>query len=126
MADNVLSDHNAADKAIIALCILKDTKPANSRGIGPNRDDGPIFRQVAEAWYNNQTPNRDLLFQARHRIKKYARQAMGCRYGHVILDNTKDRTYMLQEYKHRFTPEDSAAKLARELEMLEKSSYGVW
>lgn len=74
-----------ADRAILILALRRLVRPKMAdgsfvKGFGGNRDDHPIFTDVCNRWARNQPIDKDVLFQARFRAKKYARQVQDTGY----------------------------------------------
>ncbi len=68
-----------ADRAIVILTLRRALRPKGANGEfipgwGANRDDHPIFTDVCNRWAQNRPIDKDVIFQARFRAKKYARQ----------------------------------------------------
>lgn len=68
-----------ADKAIVILALRRALRPKNATGAfvtgwGANRDDHPIFTDICNKWARKEPIDKDMLFQARYRAKKYSRQ----------------------------------------------------
>lgn len=123
---DVISQRLLRDKAIIAMHCLRVTKPAGDlgKGIGPNREDHPLFRQVVHMWLNGEqiTPEKlEMIESARERVTKYGRQIQRSVYYQQVIDNSM-RHEMIQNVSTAY-----AEKANRELEeAIRGETYGGW
>jgi hypothetical protein len=74
----------SVDAAIVAIALLRAERRSGQKGIGANRDDWPIFKQIADAWASNKPIAKETIFQARHRVQKYHRQVLGSLYAEPV------------------------------------------
>lgn len=120
----VLENYNAADKAIVALQLLKATKRPGQKGVGPNRDDAPIFAELIEQWRQGKGGDKETLMQARHRVRKYARQVMASVYAENVANAAVTRLAMIQSGSielQRATAEQELRELLKDV-----TGYGRW
>lgn len=113
-----------ADKAIIVMELLRCNKRGNETGVGPNRDDKPIFKQIVEKWDRGESVDSQLLFMARHRVQKYRRQIMGSAWSTAVRDASVSPSRLMEIYKEWAVASGSASLL--EQEMMAISDYGNW
>jgi hypothetical protein len=67
------------------MALLRLNRRPNQKGIGPNRDDAPMFeRYMALAVANKQIP-REMRFAAQHRVQKYERQVIESPYAEAVM-----------------------------------------
>lgn len=118
---NVFATHGEQDRAIVLIATLRATRAPGQKGVGANRDDWPIFKDVSDTWSAGQSPPKDLIFQARHRVQKYHKQITSA-YGTDVTEG--DIRPMLQRYAKASSIAYSTAQLHEEL--LTEQGYGNW
>lgn len=124
---DTLSERLLRDKAIIAMHIIRVTKPAGNagKGMGPNREDHPLFKEVVHMWLDGKEITGAALEKvetARSRVAKYGRQLDASDYRERIMDTNMSRGEFInlvnQAYKTK-----ADAELA---EALKEETYGGW
>lgn len=122
-------NHNDADRAIVILTLRRALRPKGPNGEfipghGANRDDHPMFTDVCDQWSQNLPIDKDTLYQARFRVKKYGRQIQETKWWQDGL--SKDQLMAL------LTAEGPVALKDRDLEhqivevLKEAAGYGGW
>lgn len=124
---DILKQRLFRDKAIIAMHVLRVTKPQGDKGkgIGPNREDHPLFREVVHMWMQGAEitgENLDKVEQARERVTKYAKQLRNSIYLGPITNPDYKRAEMLESVQHAYK-EQAEAELAQ---ALREETYGGW
>ena len=112
------------DKAIIAIALQLLRKKPTDVKIGPNRDDLPVFLGLLGRLTRKDPVPKDLVFQARHRIKKYHRKLSKSPYWNNINDANFTHNMMLEQYSHQTQILLAEKELAEYIN--EGSSYGHW
>ena len=125
--DDILKHRLFRDKAIIAMHILRVTKPQGDKGkgIGPNREDHPLFREVVHMWMNGVEITGEALEKvesARERVTKYSKQLGNSIYLGPINNHEYTRAKMLESVRHAYK-EQAEAELAA---ALREETYGGW
>lgn len=125
--DDILKQRLFRDKAIIAMHILRVTKPQGDKGkgIGPNREDHPLFREVVHMWMNGVEITGEALEKvesARERVTKYSKQLGNSIYLGPINNHEYTRAEMLESVRHAYK-EQAEAELAA---ALREETYGGW
>jgi hypothetical protein len=107
-----------ADKAVVCMALLRLDR-MGQRGVGPNRDDAPIFAKVAAdlATGNDAKQRR---WQARHRVRKYHRQLNRCEYAPMVFSNEPINT-ILGAYSARLFEVETEHH-----ESQQQENYGGW
>ena len=118
------SNLQALDKSIIAMGLLLLQKKTGDKKIGPNRDDLPVFLGLLGRMMRKDPMPKDLLFMARHRVKKYHRQLSKSSYWNNINDASFSRNMMLEQYSRQTQILSAEKELAEFIN--EGSSYGHW
>lgn len=114
----------AADKAVIALIAMRQQRGVFTRGVGPNRDDLPLFADLVEGWAAGQGGDKERIMQARARVTKYGRQLSQSSYWGPIQNPEISRAIMIELTRSTL----SAAKAERELQsyIRGQDAYGNW
>lgn len=114
----------AADKAIIVMALLRATKRPDQKGVGANREDWPMFAEVADKIVAGKEVEKETMFQARHRVQKYYRQVNDS----VYRDRVLSQSYGFNEVVKAYADATKQVLAVRETiiqEMTEKG-YGDW
>ncbi len=87
-----------ADKAIIVLTLRRLANTAGLKNHGANRDDHPMFTQICEDWLMLRPVDRDVLFQARYRVRKYRHQVVNSSWWAESVED-KNLSKLLEWYR---------------------------
>lgn len=123
---DVLRDPLIADKAIIALICIRMERPHGKTGLGPNRDDYPLFSRLIQYWTAGYNGEKDLLYRCRNRVLKYARQLSRSAYHTTIMDGDIDREDMLDKHRAAMVRFCAERELRELLVKTEEHNYGTW
>lgn len=125
--EDIIAQRLVRDKAIIAMHLLRVTKPKGDKGkgIGPNREDHPLFREVVHMWLNKTPIAAEELVkieEARARVVKYGKQLNASIYAGPIMQNEFKRHEMMESVNHTYKKQ-ADAELA---EAIKEQTYGGW
>lgn len=125
--DSTLNSHLRLDKAVLAMALARLAKKPGESGKGANRDDHPLFQQIAEAWVAGNSVDKDLRLAAHYRVRKYKGQLQRDGWMAAILDDKKPRDAYYEPLKE-FIGKKKADDELRELiqQHKQENGYGNW
>lgn len=121
-----LHDHVVADKAIVALHLLRLSRQAGQKGVGPNRDDLPLFQELVDKWANGTGGHKETVLRARARVVKYGRQLLASPYIDLIRDPAIPRQMLIEKGLDIITKHRADQELYQHIRQQEQHQYGQW
>jgi hypothetical protein len=120
------SKTQAAEKAAMALVALRATRPEGVKGVGPNKDDLPVFVALTNARLQGRTPDKDLLYQVQVRVSKYSRQVAASPYAAQVTEDTHKVVDFANSINDTIKAWVADRELQSYLKAQEQSAYGEW
>lgn len=122
----LLSHRNAADKGVVAMMCLRAARTKSDKGMGPNRNDLPIFNNCLNAWLAGGVPTKYDLFRARHRVTKYVRQLAESEYAPLIDHEDFTLDHMVTRFRQDCPNYDGVSLVLAPADDKVAPNYGGW